>query len=107
MTVTYKPGSVSLTMSGYIKSILAEFNMSGCKPSNVPMTPGTSLSKLDYPTSESERIEVRHKVAKMFQVKLGNNRELRNYYAKIVSSIGWVARQTAPILLLVHSMLGR
>ena len=107
MTVTYKPDSVSLNMPGYVKSILSTFNMTKCKPSNVPMVPGTSLSKLDYPTSESERIETRHKVAKMFGVRLTNSQELRNFYAKIVSSIGWVARQTAPILLLAHSMLGR
>ena len=107
MTVTYGPGRVSLTMEGFVTSAVCRFNCDGCKPTDVPMTPGFSLSKLDYCDTDSERIELRSKVNKMFSVSLRDATAVRHYYAEIVSTIGWVARQVAPILLLAHSMLGR
>jgi len=107
-TVKYTESTVEYTLTGYIMSMLNTFHMpETAKPVATPMIAGFSLSKLDEPTTEAEKREIRGKAALLFKRALTNWTECRNLYAEIVSSIGWVVRQVAPVLALPHSMLGR
>ena len=88
---------------------LREFNAlpGQCKPTDLPMVPGFGLSKADYPVSPAERREVRVKAGKWYGAVLNSDQDCRNFYAKVVSTIGWIVKCVAPIIALAFSVLGR
>ena len=72
-----------------------------------PLTAGFTISKLDAPTTEAEQHAVTAKASALFNVALTSWHDTVNYYAEVISTLGWVVRQVAPSLALAHSMLGR
>ena len=105
--VTCTEHSASYSMPGYIKRALKQFNVRGCKPTCEPLPAGFTLSKLDEPATDTARREVTDKASALYNTTLLTWRDTVNYYAEIVSTLGWVVRQVAPTLALAHSMLGR
>ena len=99
----------SLSMPGFITAALREFHAlpGQCKPTDVPMVTGFCLTTDDYPTTLAERREVREKAGKWFHVKLPTDKACRDFYAKVVSTIGWIVKCVAPIIALAFSVLGR
>jgi len=114
MTTTYGTTPLgnnwfSFSMKGFIMAALTEFNAlpGQCKPTDLPMVPGFTLSKADYPVSPTDRREVRDKAGKWFKVVLNDDQQCCNFYAKVVSTIGWIVKCVAPIIALAFSVLGR
>ena len=106
-TVRYEADSVRFSMPSFVEAMLVEFNASNIRPADTPMIAGFSLSKLDAPTTESEKLEICSKASKLFSTNISGYQEATRFYAKVVSTIGWVVRQCAPVLAVAHSMLGR
>ena len=99
----------SLNMKGFIAAALREFHAlpGQCKPTDVPMITGFCLTTADYPTTLAERREVRDKAGKWFHVSLPTDKACRDFYAKVVSTVGWIVKCIAPIIALAFSVLGR
>ncbi|PHR10085.1 MAG: hypothetical protein COB29_01235 [Sulfitobacter sp.] len=106
MTLTYKPDSVKFSMEGFCQKALQAAGMSNANPSPTPMVTGFSLSRADIPDEDEQKI-VMHKVNAGFKKTFSYFEQVTNFYRSLVSSLGWIAKQCAPILSLPVSILGR
>ena len=87
--------------------MLKEAGMNKCNPTTTPFPIGTTLTKDDVPTTDSERDFIRKKANKMFNKHFTTYDDVRNFYRGMVSSAGWIAKQVGPSISLAHSLLGR
>lgn len=111
---TYGNGrSMVANMQQYVENALESVGMSECNPSPTPAT--MILHKEMCPKTDGERQEVVDQLNKLFgkHAVSATGGEIRNYddatqfYARHVSTIGWIAKQVGPSIAFAHSNLGR
>ncbi|PHR10089.1 MAG: hypothetical protein COB29_01225 [Sulfitobacter sp.] len=107
MEIRYLRDSVSFTMPAFVRKALMSAGMSEANAVPTPMVPGFTLSELDVPDTDDERDEVVHKVNVAFRRNFSKFTDVTNFYRSLVSSVGWIAKQVAPVLSLAVSILGR
>ncbi|KAM1263711.1 hypothetical protein ACFX2G_029302 [Malus domestica] len=83
-------GLLGLSQRGYIEKVLKRFNMSSCGTTEVPISKGEKLSKLQCPKNDLER--------KIMEDKP---------YASLVGSLMYAQVCTRPDLAFIISVLGR
>jgi hypothetical protein len=98
---------VSFTMPGFVRKALASADMSTANTVPTPMVPGFTLTEADVPAGDTEEQVVVSKVNVSFRREFSTFKEVTNFYRSLVSSVGWIAKQVAPVLSLAVSILGR
>jgi hypothetical protein len=113
--IAYAPGCTTISMPAYIRRAIEIAGMSACNPAPTPMIDGFQLNKTMGPNTDDDRTAVLADVNKLFHEAiqkqfgrpLADWGQLVAYYAQHVSTIGWIAKQVAPVITLAHSILGR
>lgn len=113
--ISYSPGRTQISMPAYIRRAIAMAGMQSCNPAPTPMVDGFQLNKMMGPTTDAERAETLAVVNKIFYEAITHQfgrqlttwEQLVAYYAQHVSTIGWIAKQVAPVITLAHSIMGR
>ena len=110
--ISYKADSTTISMKPFIEKALSRAGMSRAHPSPTPLTTDFQLDSSQCPTTDAERNNIRLAVNSMFaealdHVPLQNWVEVKRFYARQVSTIGWIAQRVAPIISAAHSFLGR
>ncbi|PHR00191.1 MAG: hypothetical protein COB29_16075 [Sulfitobacter sp.] len=106
MMLEYHPTYVKFSMEGFCRKAIAKAGMTNASPSPTPMIPGFTLSKTDIPDL-GEQDAVMAKVNTGFRKTFTTFEQVTNFYRSLVSALGWLAKQCAPILSLPVSILGR
>ena len=111
----YRSGQTRCSMSAFIEKALDSAGMTDCNPVRSPMTEGFKLHSGMGPSSDKERQEIIIAVNKTFggaiRKRFGHPistwGEVQQLYSSLVSTVGWIQKQIAPVLSLAHSILGR
>lgn len=103
----YSPGKVTMQMPAFTTKLLAQANMSECNPVQTTLPMGTLLSKQDCPDSSIAKDQTIAASNKLIQKEFSTYDEIRQFYSSIMSSVGWLTKQVAPVLAHGHSILSR
>ena len=105
-TVSYTATSIAYSMPKYIAAAIERFKIAGT-PTKAPLPPGYTVSKLDSPQSVAEERVIVEQVNKKYKQNLPDYKSVQIFYATMLSTFGWIARQVGAIIALAHSVLGR
>jgi hypothetical protein len=110
--ISYHADRTTISMKPFIEKALSRAGMDNANPSPTPLPTDFQLDSSQCPNTDVERNNVRLAVNSMFaealsNVPLQNWVEVKRFYARQVSTIGWIAQRVAPIISAAHSFLGR